>query len=80
MVVITITRWKRKLALFMAVILLVVGLGVSLNWFLSPEDSATSAPSENLQNDVLTQPVKVQGNPGQTIEQSPQPQQPASGK
>ena len=64
MFIITITRWKRKLVAFLVIIALFVGLGMGVSWFLTPEDSSTTAPAEqNLQNDVVDQPVKVQGQP-----------------
>ncbi|MFZ5754861.1 MAG: hypothetical protein ACOY3J_11530 [Bacillota bacterium] len=63
MVLITITRWKRKLLALLVCVCLLVGLGLGLNWYLTPKDNATVAPSDNLQKDVTTQPVKVQGQP-----------------
>jgi|GEM_PF-1636143 len=64
MFIITVTRWRRKLVALLVIIALFVGLGLGISWFLSPEDSATTAPTDqNLQNDVMNQPVKVQGQP-----------------
>lgn len=67
MFIITITRWKKKLVGFLVIIALFVGLGMGVSWFLTPEDSATTAPADqNLQDDVINQPVKVQGEPADT--------------
>lgn len=64
MFVITITNWKRKMVLFLVVAVFLVSLGLSINWYLNPLDNPAVAPSDkDLQEDVLTQPIKVQGQP-----------------
>lgn len=63
MVVITITRWKRKLVAVLVALVFLVSLGLGVGWYLEPDDNPAAAPSDNLKNDVLTQPVKVQGQP-----------------
>ena len=64
MVVITISNWKKKLVLFLVLAVFLVSLGMSINWYLNPLDNPAVAPSDKkLQEDVLTQPLKVQGQP-----------------
>ena len=63
MVLITITRWKRKLLALLVCGSLLIGLLFGLNWYFTSKDSATVAPSDNLQKDITAQPVKVQGQP-----------------
>lgn len=63
MVIITITKWKKKLVLLLVAAVFLVSLGLGLSWYLSPADNPTVAPSDNLQKDIQTQPVKVQGQP-----------------
>lgn len=74
MVVITIRKWKKKLVLLLVAAVFLVSLGLGVSWYLNPEDNPAVAPSEdNLQKDIMTQPVKVQGQPaGQ-----PKPDEPA---
>lgn len=73
MYVITITKWKRKLVALLVIALLVIGLGMGVDWFLSPEDSEVTAPADqDLQEDILDQPVKVQGEPAGEVENVPQ--------
>lgn len=73
MVVITITNWKRKMVLLLVVAVFLVSLGLSINWYLNPLDNPAVAPSDkNLQEDVLTQPIKVQGQPATEPVQSRQ--------
>lgn len=61
MFIITVTRWKRKLALLLVGVVFVVSLGLGLSWFFnSPANNTTTAPSDDLKKDVMTQPVKVQ--------------------
>lgn len=62
--VITIRRWKKKLVLLLVAAVFLVSLGLGISWYLTPEDNPAVAPSENsLQKDILTQPIKVQGQP-----------------
>lgn len=64
MVVITISNWKKKLVLFLVLAVFLVSIGMSINWYLNPLDNPAVAPSDKkLQEDVLTQPLKVQGQP-----------------
>ncbi len=64
MVVITISNWKKKLVLFLVLAVFLVSLGMSINWYLNPLDNPAVAPSDKkLHEDVLTQPLKVQGQP-----------------
>lgn len=63
MVVITITKWKRKFVALVMALVLLVSLGLGVSWYLQPDDNPAVAPSDNLEDDVLTQPVKVQGQP-----------------
>lgn len=63
MFVITITKWRKKLVLLLAAAVFLVSLGLGISWYLSPADNPTVAPSDNLQKDIQTQPVKVQGQP-----------------
>lgn len=64
MVVITIKRWKKKLVLLLVAAVFLVSLGLGISWYLNPADNPAVAPSDNsLQKDILTQPVKVQGQP-----------------
>jgi len=64
MYVITIARWKKKLAALLAVVALFVGLGLGISRLLVPGDSRVNAPvDQGLQKDVISQPVKVQGQP-----------------
>lgn len=53
MVIVTITRWKEKLFLFLAVLLIIAGLSFGLS---------TVVPTGELNEDIFTQPVKVQSN------------------
>jgi len=62
MFVLSITRWRRKLAALLVVLAILVGLGVGFSRILGRDDAAVQAPAENLQKDVLSQPVQVQGN------------------
>ncbi len=73
MVLITITRWKRKLLALLVCVFFLIGLGLGLNWYISPKDNATVAPSDNLQKDVTTQPVKVQGQPAPSTTKNANP-------
>lgn len=64
MVVITIRNWKKKLVLLLVAAVFLVSLGLGVSWYLNPADNPAVAPSDNsLQKDILTQPVKVQGQP-----------------
>jgi len=66
MVVITIRNWKKKLVLLLVAVVFIVSLGLGVSWYLSPADNPAVAPSDNnLQKEILTQPVKVQGQPSQ---------------
>ena len=53
MVIVTITRWKEKLLFTLVGILIIVGIG----WGLS-----AAVPSVELEEDIFTQPVKVQND------------------
>ncbi|MGI6606127.1 MAG: hypothetical protein ACOX2X_03675 [Peptococcia bacterium] len=53
MVIVTITRWKEKLLFTLVGILIIVGIG----WGLS-----AAVPSGELEEDIFTQPVKVQND------------------
>lgn len=63
MVVITITRWRRKLVALLVALVFLITLGMGVSWYLNPDDNPAVAPSDDLKKDVLTQPVKVQGQP-----------------
>ncbi len=75
MVIITITRWRKKLSFFLVGLIFVACLGLGVNWLMNPNDNATIAPSDNLKKDVLTQPVKVQGQPNASTEKNAIPVQ-----
>jgi hypothetical protein len=53
MVIVTITRWKEKLLFTLVGLLIIVGIG----WGLS-----ATVPSGELEEDIFTQPVKVQND------------------
>jgi len=57
MIVFTVTRWKRKLLFMLAGIFFVVSLSLWLS---------ETASTGNLEDDVLNQPIKVQGEAGLT--------------
>ena len=61
MFVLSISRWRRKLVALMVAVAIIAGLGYGVSRILNVDDAATSAPAENLKNDVLSQPVQVQG-------------------
>lgn len=64
MYVITISKWKKKLATLLVLIILVMCLGLSLSRLSESEEASVNAPADqNLQDDVLSQPVKVQAEP-----------------
>lgn len=65
MIIFTISKWRRKLVTFLIAVTFLAGLGWGVNWFFfSPDDNATIAPSEQkLEDDIKSQPVKVQGQP-----------------
>ncbi|MCR4442259.1 MAG: hypothetical protein QHH10_08405 [Peptococcaceae bacterium] len=66
MYVITITRWKKKLAALLVLVAIFIGLGLGINHLLTPGDSRVNAPvDQGLQKDVISQPVKVQGQPAE---------------
>lgn len=68
MYIFTITKWKKKLAAVVISLCFLIGLGLGLNWYLGPED----VPVGDLQNDVMSKPVEVQGQPSQTKEENKQ--------
>lgn len=55
MVIFTVTRWKKKLLLTLMGVFLVLGISLWLS---------LTVPSGKLEDDVLSQPVKVQGKAG----------------
>ncbi|PKM89027.1 MAG: hypothetical protein CVU87_06195 [Firmicutes bacterium HGW-Firmicutes-12] len=64
--IITITRWKRKLVALFVVVAFVICLGWGLNLLSDPQEASVSAPAEqDLQKDVMSQPIKVQAEPGE---------------
>lgn len=64
MYVITISKWKKKLVTLLLLIVLVMCLGLSLSRLSESEEASVNAPADqNLQDDVLSQPVKVQAEP-----------------
>lgn len=64
MYVITISKWKRKLVALVVLVALFIGAGLSLSILSKVQEASVNAPSEqNLQDDVLSQPVKVQAVP-----------------
>lgn len=63
MMIITITKWRRKLWLLLVVAIFFIGLSISINSEMNPQNSSTTLPSDNLQQDIMTQPLKVQGLP-----------------
>lgn len=60
MVIVTITRWKEKLFLFVAVLLIIAGLSFGLS----------AVPTGELNEDIFTQPVKVQSDLNEINENS----------
>lgn len=73
MIIFTITKWRRKIIAFLIAVVFIAGLGWGVNWFFfSPDENATIAPSGEqtgkLEDDIRTQPVKVQGQPGEVKE------------
>lgn len=74
MVIFTITKWRKKLVALIVGLVFFVTLGLGINWILSPEDSAVVAPEDKLQDDVMTQPVKVQGQPSQNTPEVTKPE------
>lgn len=80
MYIITISRWKRKLVALLVVAVLLIGVGWGINTYLIPDEAEVAAPAEqNLDSDVLNQPVKVQGEPAGNNNDT-QPESPAKGK
>lgn len=76
MYVITISNWKRKLVALVVLVALFIGAGLSLNILSKVQEASVNAPSDqNLQDDVLSQPVKVQAAP-----ESVQPTKPVNVK
>ncbi len=69
MYIFTITKWKRKLAAVIISVCFLIGLGFGLNWHLSSEDDPTNIPTGDLQNDVMSKPIEVQG-PAQAKEEN----------
>lgn len=64
MYIITITKWKRKLVALIVAIAVVITLGWGISTLVGSEESTVSAPADSdLQEDVLSQPVKVQAQP-----------------
>jgi hypothetical protein len=61
MVLLTITKWRRKLALTLIGALILAVLGLSINTFMAPAQNPAIAPTGNLESDVLSSPEKVQG-------------------
>jgi len=55
MIIVTVTKWKRKLLFTLAGLFFVVSLSLWLS---------ETAPTGNLEDDVLNQPIKVQGEAG----------------
>lgn len=60
MVIVTIINWKRKLIIGLACIFVLGAILFSFSCFTREEDP-TIAPSGKLEDDVLNQPIKVQG-------------------
>jgi len=80
MYIITISRWKRKLAALLVVAVILIGVGWGINTYLISKDAEVAAPAEqNLESDVLNQPVKVQGEPA-VNDNDPQPDSPPKSK
>ncbi len=68
MVVITISRWKKKLVTLLVMAVFLVSLGLSISWYLNPPNSPVVVPPEDsLEKDILTQPIKVQGQPAESF-------------
>ena len=64
MFVISITKWRKKVMLLLVLGVFLVCMGIGINWYFDPLNSPAAAPSDNnLQKDILTQPVKVHGQP-----------------
>ncbi|MGI6144162.1 MAG: hypothetical protein GX092_01900 [Clostridia bacterium] len=55
MIIVIVTKWKRKLLLMLAALFFVISLSMWLT---------ETAPTGNLEEDILNQPVKVQGEAG----------------
>lgn len=68
MLVVTITKWRKKFSLVLMGIILVFCLGLGVNWLMSPQENTIIAPVEELKEDVLNQPVRVQGEPADSQE------------
>ncbi len=59
--VITVKRWREKLFVFLVAVLIIGGLSWGLSKFVGFDSTTATTPTESLQDDVLLQPVKVQG-------------------
>ena len=73
MVIITVTKWRKKLALLLIGAVLLVGVGAGVQWIFGATEQPTMVPPDELKKDVLSQPVKVQGQPAKTVEKNEKP-------
>lgn len=65
--VITITKWKRKLVALFVAVAFVICIGLGLNLLSDYQEASVNAPAEqDLQKDVMSQPIQVQAEPGET--------------
>ncbi len=59
--VITVKRWREKLFVLLVAVVIIGGLSWGLSKFVSFDSTTATTPTDSLQDDVLLQPVKVQG-------------------
>lgn len=75
MYVITITKWKRKLVALIVAIAVVITLGWGISKLVGSEESTVSAPADSeLQDDVLSQPIKTQAPPANPGDEQAEPE------
>ncbi len=61
MVIVTIINWKKKLLISLVCVLILIGILVGFNSCFSRKANPLTAPSGKLEDDILKQSVKVQG-------------------
>jgi hypothetical protein len=61
MVIVTIINWEKKLLISLVCVLILVGILVGFNSCFLREANPFVAPSGKLEDDILKQSVKVQG-------------------